>query len=390
MPKFISLLLLGSIGFFILLFNTSFMQKRSLLHSIKVVLEGLVYYFPTDFENMFLVVYKEAKLSWLLWFYGALSCCIGGFSVIHIVENFRYIIQSEPHTAISIGADEDISCFAALVSRLHVLIDPTNPLSYRGGCVSPMQRVVLYSGIMVPFLAYTSTILSDEEATYSHKVSTALAMMLMVVGYFTMAMVILSHGITVKERVPSLAVREDSDHGTHVCEVCQKGWLLQDHHCGGFGTCVHKKNRHWYFLCCLCGSLSFGLFFNTLTVYFLRNWHFTSFADVISPLLSGELNEHWRQSLYAIVMPCFVLYGVGALGVFLGLCTVQQAAFLMFEWLVRKEFGQTSSQARHRSKMAAWIRGFVVVAYSPVEVRRFEKDLINDCKASGSASSFTA
>ena len=122
--------------------------------------------------------------------------------------------------------------------------------------------------------------------------------------------------------------------GAFFCDVCDWHWSRQDHHCGLFGTCIHKGNRDKYIKCIQLGILGTSMFIYPSYSRVYENWVWDCPA-------SGAVNALRRcivKLLLSTGVDMLMLYA--STGLFLcGIVFyVQQILYVKIERGIRKEF----------------------------------------------------
>ena len=114
----------------------------------------------------------------------------------------------------------------------------------------------------------------------------------------------------------------------HYCRMCDGVWLGQDHHCGAFGTCVHRHNRSDYISFALFGGCAVGMLFPYGVVNLYRNWMWTgSWLSV----------KTWVVFVKHGFVPFITFNVVSMLPMFLFGCALQQYIYLMIVATARNE-----------------------------------------------------
>ena len=79
------------------------------------------------------------------------------------------------------------------------------------------------------------------------------------------------------------------------CRQCrERNWVLQDHHCGLLGTCVHKFNRDRYILCCTYAFGCLWMFWPVSIMAVSSTWTCPPMIDTIT---TGLLSIHNNSTM---------------------------------------------------------------------------------------------
>jgi hypothetical protein len=126
-------------------------------------------------------------------------------------------------------------------------ISPNGPTSFRGRFISPDIRWKINYLMAIPFIYLAATTLFAYEESLVQRGLALLAIVWTVMGGNNARLVVLSHDNSSRSgddnNLESFAPEDADVVGSNFCEVCMRHWPLQDHHCGGFGTCITKHNR---------------------------------------------------------------------------------------------------------------------------------------------------
>jgi hypothetical protein len=330
--KFIAILALGWVGHMILL-KISLCKPR-----LALTIEcNNIFLLVTRLQISTAIFYtiRDFYLYGIIWLYAVACLSLFFFTALHIILFFsgsttlsliRAVRVSSPctipqqlliSTALCCGSTRLARCLV----DLHAYLDPSHLLLLaRGVRLSRTMRWRLLTTCTLPFVTYALY-----RILFSSSLGVCLwfsvSVVLMVVATAIMRYIVLNgpadkHGdlVDIREIIqPSLGSIEE-EGGVYFCDECQRDWLLQDHHCGAFGVCIHLTNRPLYVAFCLISSTSCAMFLPS------------------SISATNELWEQlpvWRQDPVVYLWSCLDLVWtvVPTLGT---LCTVSGLVLILF------------------------------------------------------------